>query len=327
MDSALSTILSAYPAVARPATDPVALGNAGGLSGSRLWRFSSGLGALVLRAWPVDGPTPVVLEQIHRWLADVAELGIIPVPIRRLDGRTLAMHAGRFWELTPWMPGAPLSIAERDAAHLRAATAALASFHLRLTTHAQFGPSPGIRVRLGETTAWLNGGFDQLGSILNRSPADAQTVLARRWLDLARVCASSVLERLRRAAGVSVPRQPCWRDARPEHFLFSDNLVTGLIDFGAMGIDSVVADLARLLSEWLPNEPNLRFAALNSYESLRPLTPDETALLEVFELSTGLLLGGHWARWHFLEARPFTDPDAIRLGLSKGVEWVEKLGS
>ena len=102
----LSTVLSAYPAVALPATDPVALGNAGGLSGSRLWRFSSGLGALVLRAWPVDGPTPVVLEQIHRWLADVAELGIIPVPIRRLDGRTLAMHAGRFWELTPWMPGA-----------------------------------------------------------------------------------------------------------------------------------------------------------------------------------------------------------------------------
>jgi Ser/Thr protein kinase RdoA (MazF antagonist) len=325
MDTALSAVLSAYPAVARPSAEPEPLGNAGGLSGSRLWRYPSGLGLLLARAWPVDGPTPVVLEQIQRWLVEVGDLGIVPVPVPRLDGRTLSAHAGQFWELTPWLPGTPARAGERDPILVRAATAALGAFHGRLARHASIGPSPGIRVRLAECSAWLIGGFDTLDVLLNRAPAAPEATLARSWLNAARPRAREVLDRLHRAAGLNVPRQPCWRDARPEHFLFRGNVVTGLIDFGAMGIDSVAADLARLLSEWLPNEPNLRAVALSSYSSIRPLAADETALIECFELSSRLLLGGHWARWHFLEGRPFTDPDAIRRGLAKGVESIDRL--
>ena len=102
--------------------------------------------------------------------------------------------------------------------------------------------------------------------------------------------------------------------------------MTGLIDFGAMGIDSVVADLVRLFSEWSPNEPDLRFAALNSYESLRPLTPDETSPLEVFKLSldffsvaTGRLAFPRSSTVH-RSRRDSSRP-------VEGVEWVEKLGS
>ena len=52
--------------------------------------------------------------------------------------------------------------------------------------------------------------------------------------------------------------QPCLRDARPEHFLFVENVLTGLIDFGAMDFETVAGDLARLLGEWLPDLPELR---------------------------------------------------------------------
>src|SRR4051794_28008121 len=104
MDRELKAILSEYPAVARPSAAPEPLGNAGGASGSRLWRFASGLGRLAARAWPPDGPDHARLEAIHGWLFEAGSLGFVPVPIRGLDGRTVRQRSGRLWEVSPWMP-------------------------------------------------------------------------------------------------------------------------------------------------------------------------------------------------------------------------------
>src|SRR3954452_17732458 len=92
---ALRALLSRYPSVARPCREPEALGNAGGWSGARLWRYESGRGRLLARAWPPDGPTRETIVQIHRWLDQAAALGFVPVPLRALDGRTLHEQAGR----------------------------------------------------------------------------------------------------------------------------------------------------------------------------------------------------------------------------------------
>src|SRR5438034_1109499 len=105
MDADLSAVLAYYPAIARPSDSPEPLGNAGGLSGSRLWRYRAGARWLVARAWPVDGPPRAALEVIHGWLAETAPLGFVPVPLRAQDGRTLLDVSGRLWEVTPWMPG------------------------------------------------------------------------------------------------------------------------------------------------------------------------------------------------------------------------------
>jgi Ser/Thr protein kinase RdoA (MazF antagonist) len=118
-------------------------------------------------------------------------------------------------------------------------------------------------------------------------------------------------------------RQPCLRDVRPEHFLFTGDEVTGLVDFGAMGIDTVAADLARLLSEWFGRDLPLRQAALESYTSLRPIESAETLLIDVFEGSSAILGPGHWVRWHFLEGRRFQEPNAVIRGLEKGLERLE----
>ncbi len=74
------------------------------------------------------------------------------------------------------------------------------------------------------------------------------------WIRLARTVAPQVREPLRQASSRSVMLQPCLRDARPEHFLFEGDQLSGLVDFGAMAVDSVVGDLARLIGEWLDDD-------------------------------------------------------------------------
>src|SRR6185437_2387218 len=119
------------------------------------------------------------------------------------------------------------------------------------------------------------------------------------------------------AAGATVDRQPCLRDVRPDHLLFTGERLTGLVDYGAMGVDTVAVDLARLMAEWLGRDRALRAGALDAYASVRPIDAAETALIDAFERSSALLGGGHWVRWHFLEGREFEDPSAVVRGLEK----------
>src|SRR5215467_1461086 len=98
----LKALLAEYPAIARPCREPEALGNAGGWSGARLWRYESGRGRLVARAWPPEGPSRAVLEQIHRWLEETAKLEFVPIPLPALDGRTVHEQGGRLWEVSAW---------------------------------------------------------------------------------------------------------------------------------------------------------------------------------------------------------------------------------
>src|SRR4051794_21744340 len=157
MDNVVNAVLALYPSVTRPSTPPEPLGNAGGMSGSSLWRYRSGLGPLVLRAWPHDGPPLTTLEEIHGWLSETGHLGFVPIPIRGRDGRTLYPQAGRVWELSRWMSGSAETDRPPTSARVTSAFAALAAFHQRLAHHGTHGTSPGLRARLREVR-WLLGG-------------------------------------------------------------------------------------------------------------------------------------------------------------------------
>jgi homoserine kinase type II len=165
----------------------------------------------------------------------------------------------------------------------------------------------------------LQGGFAVVERALDRAPADSLTSSARRWLELGRPAARQHVAPLRRAAGRDVLLQPCLRDARPEHLLFCGDRVTGLIDFGAMAIESVAADLARLLGEWVGPDRVEWAAALEAYTAVRPLEAFEIALVAVIAGATALLGAGHWIRWHFLEGRGFRDPTAVARGIERGL--------
>ena len=271
----------------------------------------------MLRGWPPHGPGRTHLERVHHWLSLAGDLGFIPSPIADRSGRALQEHEGRLWELTPWMPGAAEAARPPDPARVRSAFAAMAAFHQRLAGERRDGVSPGLGQRHEAIAQLLQGGFDALERAIEPaavSPQDEARPMALRWLNLARAMAPQLLEPLRRAAGRTVPLQPCLRDARPEHFLFEGDRVTGLVDFGAMGVDCVAGDLARLMGEWLDGDASARVEAMASYERIRPLDVDEAAVIDAFASSTALLIGEHWIRWHFIEGRRFDDPWPSREG-------------
>jgi homoserine kinase type II len=327
-DRGILDLLARYPIRVQPLDRPECLDGAGGLSGAWLWRYRSGLGVLVLRGWPPHGPGRAHLEQVHRWLLSAAELGFVPAPIADRSGGTLQGHEGRFWELAPWMPGAAEAARPPAPARVRSAFAALAAFHERLGGEHRMGASPGLGQRHTEVAHLLRGGFDALEQAIRRPGAAAQaetSPMALRWLGLARTVAPRLLDPLRAAAGRVVPLQPCLRDARPEHFLFDGDRVTGLVDFGAMGVDCVAGDLARLMSEWLDDDPTARAEALAIYERIRPLDPAEAALIDAFSASSAFLIGAHWIKWHHVEGRRFDEPSAVARGIARGQTLLERL--
>jgi Ser/Thr protein kinase RdoA (MazF antagonist) len=324
----LEDMLARYPRRAQPLGGLDSLGGAGGLSGSRLWRYRSERGLLVLRGWPPDGPGRAHLERVHRWLGLADDLGFIPAPIADRAGETLQDYEGRFWELAPWMPGAAEVARPPASARVRSAFAALAAFHQRLGGERRTGTSPGLEQRHATIARLLRGEFDALERAIRQpgaSPPDEPRPMALRWLGLARALAPRLLDPLRTAAGRVLPLQPCLRDARPEHFLFEGDCVSGLVDFGAMGVECVAGDLARLLGEWLDGDPAARAAALAAYEQVRQLDAAEAGLIDAFAKSSALLIGERWIRWHYLEGRRFDDPSAVARGIARGQTYLERV--
>jgi homoserine kinase type II len=274
---------------------------------------------MLLRAWPEVGPGREHLEIVHEWLRTAADVGFLALPVAATDGRTVAEWDGRLWQVEPWMPGEPDLADPPSAAHVGAAFSGLAMIHGRLAGRATLGTSPGIAASARQTEALLRAGLDEIESAVNCSRSVEVEPSARRWLSLARAITPRLLLCLRDAARLRVLLQPCLRDARPEHFLFEGDRLTGLVDFGAMGIESVATDLARLAGEWLGGHERHRAAAMASYERVRALSDSERALVAAFESAADLLIGAHWLRWQFLEDRRIDDPEAVSRGISRGL--------
>lgn len=325
----LNAIVSRYPFRAQPLSPPQPLGGAGGLSGARLWRYQSALGPLVLRAWPPHGPGRAHIERVHRWLFMTAELGFTPVPIRDNHGRSIQEYDGRLWEIAPWLTGSADLGQPPGRARILHAFAGLAAFHQRLAREQIEGPSMGLRERFEAVSQLEQGGFDALArAIEQRRGSDASNHdSALRWLRLARAIAPQLREPLRQASGRSVMLQPCLRDARPEHFLFEGDHLSGLVDFGAMAVDSVVGDIARLIGEWFDDDRPAYQLAIESYDQIRPLDPVEMTLIGEFQSATALLIGERWIRWYFVEDRSFDDAGAVARRIARSLKQLERLAS
>ena len=326
-DQTFDELFARYERQFQPLSSLVSLGGGGGLSGARLWRFRAAHEGLLLRAWPPHGPGRDHVERVHHWLTLTAELGFVPVPIRDRAGQSLQEWNGALWEITPWLVGSADLSRPPEFEHLQLAFKGLAAFHQCLAGEQVEAVSTGLRHRHEEIIRLIRGGFHSLEIAINRQNEVGlpYRTLALAWLALARNVAPVLLEPLGRQLNRVIRVQPTLRDARPEHFLFEGERLSGLVDFGAMGVESVAADLARLSGEWLDGDPAARREAIASYERVRPLDPAEARLIDVFETTTALLIGERWVRWHFVENRSFDDPEAISKGLERGLMRVERL--
>lgn len=300
-----------------------------GFSGADVWQVATLLGPLCVRRWPTEHPTPSQLQRIHAVLrqAFAAGCGFVPSPLVAADGSSFVSLSGRLWEVTPWMPGRPLQedkdlVARLSAIRLSAILTALAAFHRATTAELDNNmraPSPGLSERLRKLVAGILHDLPRIQSA--DLPHDWQE-LARRRDEFVRLFAEGarfVRPQLAATATVPVALLPCIRDIRREHVLFTDDEVTGWVDFGALRDDHPACDLARVLGEFLDDDRGRWDAALEQYADRQqrelPRLPREVwmqpALVQAFDRSGTLLSPLNWLRWIFLEQRDFPDRDAV----------------
>jgi homoserine kinase type II len=119
--------------------------------------------------------------------------------------------------------------------------------------------------------------------------------------------------------------QPCIRDIWYENVLFTGDEVTGVVDFGAMDIDTPACDVARLLGSLVGSDASRRQIGLAAYQSVRPVSANELLAVGAFDMDIVLLAGCNWIRWIYAERRQFENPDKILQHFRRIVEHTHKI--
>jgi homoserine kinase type II len=265
---------------------------------------------LCLRAWPREQPSAEQLSFMHQVLLQVHAQGLtfVPQPLRALTGETFVRHDGLFWELTPWMPGAADFHANPTRPRLQSAMQALARFHLAAAATHSTDPvavSPTLQRRLRELRTFLAGpAAEQLRERVPDGRWPEMDERARLILEQLERHRHELDGMLRRPLPMT-PLQPVIRDVWHDHVLFEQDAVRAIIDYGAMSIDTVAVDVARLVGSLADGDARVWWDGLEVYASVRPLSAAERSLLVVLDRS-GVFAGGLiWLRWHYLDARVF----------------------
>jgi Ser/Thr protein kinase RdoA (MazF antagonist) len=312
MEKEFREVLKAYPPECQP-EKVESLGTAGGFSGARFWRLHAPRGLLCLRRWPSEHPTVERLEFIQAvlWHVDQQGFDLAPLALPAGSRKGYVRHGGTLWELTPWLAGKADFQARPNPARLAAALRTLAAFHQATVGFplpvAERDFSPGIKQRLGQLQAYLTGGLAKLQAQITPAlwPELAQTgleILGR----FPRV-APAVASLLEQASREAVPLSPCIRDIWHDHVLFLGDEVSGLVDFGALNVENVAADVARLLGSLVGDDRAGWEVGLAAYQSVRPLSSSELALMRAFDESSVLMSGLMWLEWVFQAGRVFED--------------------
>jgi homoserine kinase type II len=289
------------------------------MSGAQFWRLATPRGGQILRRWPIEFPSPERLRFIHAVLRHAAGRGIafLPIPATTRAGSSFVEFAGHLWELAPWLPGAPNYVASPTIEKVRSAMIALAEFHMAVLDFpvAQLygfsvGPSA-IHSRIERMKELVACGQQELAEAINDS----------HWPELA-PSAREFLARLSRGLPLAIARhepltqlqfswQPCIRDVWYENILFTGDDVTGIVDFGAMDIDTPACDVARLLGSLVGPDLARRQIGLAAYESVRRLSASELLAVDAFDMDIVMLAGCNWIRWIYVDRRQFENPEKI----------------
>jgi len=256
---------------------------------------------------------------IHAVLNHVAaKMPVVPSPFRPAAGGTFVECAGRLWELTAWMPGQADYHERPNRQRLAAAMHVLARFHqLAAEVDRRRDVPPVLLERQQLRQRLLRGGLTEIEEALRHPSHPDIDRLAARLFPCARQAIRS--PRLAPLAEKPLKRdlQPAIRDIHDGHVLFTGDEVTGLIDFGAMRLDTPLADVARLVGSLAEDDREARSAALAAYAELRPLTVDDRRLIDLLDES-GVVLGAlNWLIWLYVERREMGPAAPIAARLSR----------
>jgi Ser/Thr protein kinase RdoA (MazF antagonist) len=322
------SILEAYPI---SVTRSTSLGSAGGFSGAVFWRLETPLGPLCLRRWPAEHPSHQRLQFIHDVLRHVYFRGVteVAVPLQTRDGNTFVDDGNCLWELAPWMPGTADYHRYPTHQRLAAAMRLLARFHQAAASYAaqpaSRQPSPGLGQRLELLDRLLAGDAQRIAVAARRDALPARRIRAEQVLAAFWEGAPRLRPGLLDAVQMKRILQPCLRDIWHDHVLFSGDLTTGLIDFGALREEYVVGDVARLLGSLVREDRGAWQYGLAAYCETRTLDGSDFYLLEVFHATTALLSGINWLRWIYLQNRTFAEPDRVLERIDENIEQLRRM--
>jgi Ser/Thr protein kinase RdoA (MazF antagonist) len=279
-----------------------------GLSQTFVWRITLGAQAYCLRKWPLKHPGPDRL----RWMQQVLALArandcpFVPELVHLSNGAPFLVSNAGLWELQTWRPGEPDGTPP-SLARVRAAFQALAQFHLATRSlkgetrpaHAVLERRDRLRQLLaGEAAAVFARAAESIDSPLIAGLAHAAQVVfiahGQTWLNQSEALSQ-----------ISVGLLPAIRDVRREHLLFVGNEVAGLVDFGAMRLDTRLVDLARLLGSYCGEMPELRREALQAYATIAPLAVEDVTRIDLIDRTGELISAFNWMKWLLLEEQAF----------------------
>ncbi len=324
----VTSVLDRFAAGAISRLEPLA--NAGGFSGSQLWKVTAASGEYCLRRWPEETAAER-LTFIHGFQRHLHDRGLtfVPLPQVTRSGETFIEHDGRLWEFVSWMAGRADYRDHPSPARLAAAMKALAQIHIaaaQMPGQLRSGTSPGLAARLEQVRQLRSGGIERIEAAVARRPL-VWDDFARRICAKFRQFASHVESRLTEAVRISGPLFPCLRDVWHDHVLFTGDDVTGIIDFGAARIESPAGDIARLVGSLVGEVHQHRIwnTALAAYEVTRPLGAKQRMLVRAFDASTVVLSGINWLTWLYVEERQFEDTAAVTRRLAEITARLERI--
>ena len=298
------------------------------MSGAAIWRLACAEGDFCLRRWPREHPTTERLQLIHSiqqyW--HNAGLDVIPRLVASSANTTFVAQDGYLWEISTWQPGVADFHDRPSRDRLQSAMQTIARLHRASESLEKFVSIDRIR-GVSERIDLLKNLPQSLNSIPSKIDArfgERLRQLAIQSVHLVASLQESCLNSLTEFRAVRLLLAPCLRDIWHDHVLFEGDEVSGVIDFGAVRVDSPLLDLSRLLGSLIEDDNELWEFGLNVYSDVRNLTQSDRQLIRAVDYANTLLSSANWIRWLFVDERHFEDMEAVESRLALLMERLQR---
>ena len=114
-----------------------------------------------------------------------------------------------------------------------------------------------------------------------------------------------LLQALEHYAHFEMMLLPALSDIWSDHVFFEGDKVSGVIDFGAIKMDSACLDLARFLGSYGCHSDSVMKQGLEYYQLERVLGRNDVELVELYDRAYVVLAGIQWLIWLGPEQRVF----------------------
>lgn len=281
----------------------------GGLSGACIWKVTGEKGSFCLRRWPQEHPCEASLHRIHALQNYLYESGLrfVSRPLRSETGETFSRAQGHLWELTTWLPGRCSFLEEPTWRKKVSAIESLARVHAAASHVSGFSQSqavpPGLKTRLQYLHALQSEELANLSRATANADGSPYQNLADRLIAHMHREVPKALRWLEPMETIVLPLTWCLRDIHQGNLLFSGEQLSGLVDFGAVAVDSPAGDLARLVGSFVLSNADEWRACVDAYLRIRRLSPAEIRAIGVYDFTGTVCSAANWVRWLIVERR------------------------